>query len=82
MNNDLLRLIEKNTDTLIEQTKTKLQESLEFQKDIQLISFPSSINLIEEWEWSLAVTVFEANNSVFIIYYENNSFSSPRQDIS
>ena len=29
MNNDLLLLIERHTDTLIEQTKTKLQETLE-----------------------------------------------------
>ena len=32
MNNELLLLIKKLTDTLIEQTKTKLQETLEFKK--------------------------------------------------
>ena len=30
MNNELLLLIEEHTDTLIEQTKTKPQETLEF----------------------------------------------------
>ena len=30
MNNELLLLIKKHTDTLIEQTKTKPQETLEF----------------------------------------------------
>ena len=33
------------------------------------------INLSEEGKWSLAVTSFEATNSVFIITDGNNSFS-------
>ena len=39
MNNELLFLIKKHTDTLIEQTKTKPQETLEFRmsKQFQLI---------------------------------------------
>ena len=35
MNNELLLLIKKHTDTLIEQTTTKPQETLEFKMTIQ-----------------------------------------------
>ena len=35
MNNDLLLLIKKHTDTLIHQTKTKPQETLEFKMNKQ-----------------------------------------------
>ena len=41
MNNELLLLIEKHTDTLIEQTKTKPQELLEFKMDNQMQIFHS-----------------------------------------
>ena len=40
MNNELLLLIKKHTDTLIEQTKTKPQETLEFKMDKQMQIFP------------------------------------------
>ena len=33
MNNELLLLVKKHTDTLIEHSKTKPQETLEFKKD-------------------------------------------------
>ena len=77
MNNELLFLIKKHTDTLIEQTKTKPQETLEFKmnKQMQTFSFNPPINLIEEGKWLLAVTSFECTNSVFNITNENNSFS-------
>ena len=77
MNNELLLLIKKHTDTLIEQTKTKPQETLEFKmnKQMQTFSFNSSINLVEEGKWLLAVSSFECTNSVFNINNENNSFS-------
>ena len=77
MNNELLLLIKKHTDTLIEQTKTKPQETLEFKmsKQMQTFSFNPPKNLIEEDKWLLAVTSFECTNSVFIITNENNSFS-------
>ena len=50
MNNELLLLIKKHTDSLIEQTKTKPQETLEFKmiKQRQTFSFNPSINLLEE----------------------------------
>ena len=77
MNNELLLLIKKYTDTLIEQTKTKPQETLDFvmNKQRQTFSFNSPINLSEEGKWLPAVTSFEATNSVFLKTNENNSFS-------
>ena len=77
MNNELLLLIKKHTDTLIEQTRTKPQETLEFKMDKQrqTFSFNPPINLIEEDKWLVAVSSFECTNSVFNITDENNSFS-------
>ena len=77
MNNELLLLIKKHTDTLIEQTKTKPQETLEFKmnKQMQTFSFNPPINLVEEGKWLLAVSSFECTNSVLNITNENNSFS-------
>ena len=77
MNNELLLLIKKHTDTLIEQTRTKPQETLEFKmnKQMQTFSFNPPINLVEEGKWLLAVSSLECTNSVFNITNENNSFS-------
>ena len=77
MNNELLLLIKKHTDTLIEETKTKPQETIEFKmnKQTQRFSFNPPINLIEEDKWLLAVSSFECTNYVFNISDENNSFS-------
>ena len=77
MNNELLLLIKKHTDTLIQQTKTKPQETLEFKmnKQMQTFSFNPPINLIEEDVWLLTVSSFECTISVFNITNENNSFS-------
>ena len=69
MNNELLLLIKKHTDTLIEQTKTKPQETLEFKlnKQMQTFSFNPPINLIEEGRWLMAVSLFDCTNSVYNI---------------
>ena len=77
MNNELLLLIKKQTDTIIEQTKTKPQETVEFKmkKQMQTFSFNPPINLVEEGKWLLGVSSFECTNSVFNITNENNSFS-------
>ena len=76
MNNELLLSIKKHTDTLIEQTKNKPQETLEFKKieEMQTFSFNPPINLVEEGKWLLAVSSFECKKSVFSITNENNSF--------
>ena len=77
MNNELLLLNKKHTDTLIEQTKTKPQETLEFKmiKQMQTFSFNPPIILVEEGKWLLAVSSLECTNSVFNITNKNNSFS-------
>ena len=77
MNNDLLLLIKKHTDTLIENTRTRPQETLEFKmnKQMQTYSFNPPINLLEEGKWFTAVSLFDCTNSVFNITNENNSFS-------
>ena len=77
MNNELLLLIKKHTDTLIKQTRTKPQETLEFRMDkqMQTFSFNPPIDLVEEGKWLLGVSSFECTNSVFNITNENNSFS-------
>ena len=73
----MLLLIKKHTDVLIEQTKTKPQETLEFKmnKQGQTFLFNSPINLVEEDKWLLAVSSFECTNSIFNITDDNNSFS-------
>ena len=50
MNNELLLLIKKHTDTLIQQTKTRPQETLEFKKieQVQIFCFSPPINLLDE----------------------------------
>ena len=72
---EILHLIKKHTDTLIEPTETKPQDTLKFKlkKQVQTFSFNLPISLSEEGKWLLAVTSFEATNSVFNITSENNS---------
>ena len=73
MNNEF----KKHTDTLIEQTKTKPQGTLEFKMNKQMQTFPFNppIKLLEEGKWLLAMSSFECTDSVFNITDENNSFS-------
>ena len=77
MNNELLLLNKKHTNTLIEQTKTKPQGTLEFKmnKQSQTFSFNPPLNLVEEGKWLMAVSLFDCTNYVFNITEENNSFS-------
>ena len=79
MNNDLLFLIKKQTDTLIEQTKTKPQENLEkkLKRQMENFSFKPPINVSDEVKWFLAVKNFEATISVSDITDDYNSFSIP-----
>ena len=76
MNNEILLIIKKHTDTLIEQTTTKPQETLvhKMNEKLQSFSFSPSINLSEEGKWLLAVSSFDCTNSVFNIINENKSF--------
>ena len=77
MNNELLLLIKKHTDTLIEQTKARPQETLEFKmsKQMQTYLFSHRNNLLKQGKWLRAVSSFECTNSVFKTNNENNSFS-------
>ena len=77
MNDELLLLIKKHTDTLIQQTRTKPQESLELKmnKQMQNFWFNPPIILVEEGKWLLGVSSFECKKSVFNITNKNNSFS-------
>ena len=76
MNNELLHIVRKHTDTLIEQTKAKPQESLKskLKKQMEIFSFIRSINPSKDGKCFLAVKMFAATNSVFNITDENNSF--------
>ena len=50
MNNELLLLIKRHTDTLIEQTRTRPQETLEFEmnKQMDTFSFSPPIELLKK----------------------------------
>ena len=76
MNIELLLLIREHTDTLIEQTKTKPQETLEFNMNKQMatFSFNPPISLVEEGKWLLAGSFSSVRILFFIITNENNSF--------
>ena len=73
----MLLLVKKHTDTLIEQRKTRPQETLEsvVSGQTKTFSFDPPINLAEKEKWSLVVTSFEANYYVFNITDKNISFS-------
>ena len=77
MNKELLFLIQKHTDTLIEHTKTKPQETLEFKnkKQMQTNSFNPPIILVEEGKWLIGLPSLEYTNAVFNITEEKTSFS-------
>ena len=72
----MLLLTKTHSDTLIEQTRSRPQETCEFQmkKRMKTFSCDPPINLSEEGKWLLGVTSFEATNSVFNITDENISF--------
>ena len=62
---------------MIQQTKTKPQETFDFKmnRSKKTFSFNPPNNLVEEGKWLLGVSSFECTNSVFNITNENNSFS-------
>ena len=64
MKNELLLLIQKHTETLIEQIRTKLQEMLDFKmnKGKETFSFNPPINLVEDGKWIRGVTSCETTN--------------------
>ena len=62
---------------MIEQTKTRSQDTLEIKmsKQTQTFSFNPPINLLEESKWLLGVSSLECTKSVFNSTNENISFS-------
>ena len=62
---------------LIEQTKSRPQETLEpkLKKQTEIFSFSAPINLSEERKRLLAVTDFEGTSFVFNGVDKNNTFS-------
>ena len=58
--------IKKHTDTLIEQNKTHLQETIQFRSNKQMETFSLNppINLYEEGKWLLVVNSFDATNCI------------------
>ena len=78
MNNELLVLIKKHIDKLIEQTKTRPQEALEFKinKQMQSFSFSPPINILEEGECSLGVSWFECTILFLLSLTKTTPFQS------
>ena len=71
---DLLLLITKNCETLIEQTHKKAEETLEFKmtKPRNIYHFKPSIPI--QWSWMMELINLEVYNSIFNITEENNIF--------
>ena len=71
---DLLLSITKNCKTLIEQTHTKLQETLEFKmiKPRETFHFKPPIQV--KGDWMIGLRDLEVYNSIFNITEENNKF--------
>ena len=71
---DLLLSITKNCETLIEQTHTKPQETLEFKmpKPNETFHFKPPIQV--KGDWMIGLTDLEVYNSIFNITEENNKF--------
>ena len=71
---DLLLSISKNCETLIEQTHTKPQETLEFKKIKARETFHFKPPIQIKGDWMIGLTDLEVYNSIFIITEENNKF--------
>ena len=71
---DLLLSITKNCETLIQQTHTKAEETLEYKmiKSRESFHFKPPIQL--EGDWMIGLTDLEIYNSIFNITEENNKF--------
>ena len=71
---DLLLSISKNCETLIKQTHTKPQETLEFKmiKPRETFHFKPPIQM--KGDWMIGLTDLEVYNSIFNITEENNKF--------
>ena len=68
MNNELLLLVKKRTDTIMEQTNSGPQETLKFKinEQMEIFSISRPINLSEERKW-LIVAYFLKQTILFLI---------------
>ena len=71
---DLLLSITKNCETLIEQTYTKPQETLEFKMNKSKETFHFKPPIQIKGDWMIGLTDLEVYNSIFNITEENNKF--------
>ena len=71
---DLLLSITKNYDTIIEQTHTKPQETLEFKMTKPRETFHFKPPIQTEGDWMIGLVDLEVYNSIFNITEENNNF--------
>ena len=71
---DLLLSITKNYETLIEQTHTKPQETLEFKMIKLRETFHFKLPIQIKGDWMIGLTDLEVYNSIFNITEENNKF--------
>ena len=71
---DLLLSITKNCETLIEQTHTKPQETLEFKVNKPKETFHFKPPIQVKGDWMIGLTNLEVYNSIFNITEENNKF--------
>ena len=81
MNNELLVQIKEHTDTLMAQTKTEPQGTLDFKliKKMETFSFSPAINHCEEGNWFVAVPRFKVVNFVSDKFEKTSfSISTPR----
>ena len=69
---DLLLSITKNCETLIQETLTKPQQTLEFKLTEQKETFHFKPPISIEGSWTLALTGLEVDNSIFSITEEKN----------
>ena len=71
---DFLLSITKNCETLIEQTHTKPQETLEFKMIKPRQTFHSNPPIQTKGDWMVGLTDLEVYNSIFNTTEENNKF--------
>ena len=78
MSDEFLLLLKELTDSLVDQTKTKPQETLDLImiKQKEIFSFNPPTNMAEEGKWLLAITSIETTNSIVNINHEKNLFST------
>ena len=71
---DLLLSITKNCETLIKQTHTKPEKTMEFKMIKPRETFHFNPPIESKEDWKIGLTSLEVDNSIFNITEENNEF--------